>query len=190
MKEMIMKDIGIHAKIMMRLMRILSVLLLIMASAVALDAQNSLPAPGAGGSYRPAPIGGGGWRPGGMGPGPGMTGIPGPPPGPVWGSPWGPGWSSSPTIVVNSPSWSNQGTTDVVAVGYDNRGIWRTIPLHVAYYFTGVNYDVTVLSAYNPWTGMWNRGLNRPAFNTDFYLRGESYGYYTTLSTGTYYFNL
>ena len=165
--------------------------LILMAASVGAMAQNSLPAPGSGGSFRPAPVGGGGGMgPGMMGPGPGMMGNPGPPPPAAWGSPWGPGWSSSPTIVVNTPSWTNQGTTNVIACGYDNRGIWRTVPLHVAYVYNGVQYDVTVLSAYNPWTQSWNRGLSTPAYNTDYYLRGNSYDFYTVLSTGTYYFNL
>ena len=176
--------------------RIAVVVLTVIAGSVCAFSQNSLPAPGSGGSYKPAPVGGGGggggWGmgPGMMGPGPGMMGNPGPPPGPAWGCPWGPGWSSSPTIVVNSPSWTNQGTTDVVACGYDYTGIWRTIPMHVAYVFSGAEYDVTVLSAYNPWTGSWMRGLNTPAYNTTYYLRGQTYDFYTNLTTGTYYFNL
>lgn len=173
-----------------RRLHILAVVVAAVIGTFGAFSQNSLPAPGSGGSYNPAPIGGGWGGPGMMGPGPGMIGNPGPPPGPAWGSPWGPGWSSSPTIVVNSPSWTNQGTTTVIACGYDARGIWRTIPLHVAYVFNGADYDVTVLSAYNPWTETWTKGLSVPAFNTNFYLRGQTYDFYTNLSTGTYYFNL
>lgn len=150
-------------------------------------AQNSLPAPGSGGSFNPAPIGGGG---GGFGPGPGMMGNPGPPPPPAWGGPNPWGWSASPTIVVNTPSWTNQGTVNVIACGYDNRGIWRTLPLHVAYVYNGAQYDVTVLSAWNPWTDSWVKGLSTPAYNTSFYLKGNTYDFYTVLTTGTYYFNL
>lgn len=177
------KNIGIAQT----LSRMAAIVAVILAGTLCAFSQNSLPAPGSGGRYRPAPVGGGGW---GIGPGPGMIGNPGPPPGPAWGSPWGPGWSSSPTIVVNSPSWTNQGTTNVIACGYDYTGIWRTIPLHVAYVYTGGDYTVTVLSAYNPWTDTWMKGLSTPAYNTDYYLRGQTYDFYTNLSTGTYYFNL
>lgn len=170
--------------------RFLTAFVLTLAATAGCLAQNSLPAPGSGGSFNPAPIGGGGGFGGGFGPGPGMMGNPGPPPGPAWGSPWGPGWSSSPTIVVNTPSWQNQGTTNVIACGYDNRGIWRVLPLHVAYVYNGAQYDVTVLSAWNPWTDRWNRGVDLPAYNTTYYLRGNTYDFYTILSSGTFYFNL
>lgn len=177
-----------------RWLRLATSLIMVVMAVAGAFAQNSLPAPGSGGRYNPAPIGGGvgnwGMRPGMMGPGPGMIGNPGPPPGPAWGSPWGPGWSSSPTIVVNSPSWTNQGETNVIACGYDAMGVWRTIPMHVAYVFNGVDYDVTVLSAYNPWTDMWTKGINQPAYNTNYILGGQTYDFYTNLSTGTYYFNL
>jgi|GEM_PF-628184 hypothetical protein len=187
----VMKNTEINTKSRFGINRLLALAVMVLVAAFGLSAQNSLPAPGSGGSFNPAPIGGGGggWG-GGMGPGPGMIGNPGPPPPAAWGSPWGPGWSSSPTIVVNSPSWTNQGTVNVVACGYGARGVWRTIPLHVAYYYNGVDYDVTVLNAWNPWTGTWDRGVNQPAYNTSYFINGNTYDFYVPLSTGTYYFNL
>lgn len=151
-----------------------------------LSAQNSLPAPGTGGSFNPAPIGGGnpGGGPGfggGNGPGWGNNGI-GWNPGPGWGNP-NPGWNYGPSFV-------NQGTVNVVACGYDAQGIWRTLPLHVAYTYNGFSYDVTVLNAWNPWTNTWNVGVDMPAYNTSYYLKGQIYDFYAPLSTGTYYFNL
>ena len=168
----------------------LAVALLVAAmSAAGVSAQNSLPAPGSGGSFNPAPTGGGGGG-GGIGPGPGMMGNPGPAPNPGWGCGWGPGWSCSPTITVNYPSWQNQGTTTVVACGYDNTGVYRTLPLYVSYVFNGAQYDVTVINAWNPFTDTWNRGVDEPAYNTSYYLRGHNYDFYTVTTTGTYYFNL
>ncbi len=161
-------------------------------------AQNSAPRPGAGGGG--GPIGGG---PGGFGgtsaPAPGSGGAFTPnngpaAPAPGWGGPWGPGYNSSPSVIVNinpfSPGWSNSGTTSVVGVGYDAQGIWRTIPMTVAYNYVGGQYNVTVINAWNPWTDFWNRGIDQPAYNTSYYLRGNNYNFYTVLSTGTYYFNL
>lgn len=157
--------------------------------------QNSAPAPGAGGGFNPAPPNGIGWNPGGSSaPAPGSGGSfnPGPPaPGPAWGGPWGGGWQSSPSVIVNiNPAWQNSGATNVVGVGYDAQGNWRTIPLTVAYQWNGVNYNVTVINAWNPWTDMWNRGVDQPAYSTSYFLRGTNYDFYTVLSTGTYYFNL
>ena len=159
-----------------------------------MTAQNSLPAPGSGGSFKPAPIGGGnsgrpngggpGFRPGpGFGPGPGWgnNGI-GWNPGPGWGGP-NPGWNPA-------PSFMNQGTTNVIACGYDARGVWRTIPLYVSYTYTGFEYDVTVINAWNPWTQSWNMGVDMPAYNTSYYINGQTYDFYAPLTTGTYYFNL
>lgn len=176
------------------LARFFAALAIALTAVFGLSAQNSLPAPGSGGSFNPAPIGGGGgwggsWG-GGMGPGPGMIGNPGPPPPPAWGNPWGPGWSSSPTIVINSPSWVNRGTVNVMACGYDAQGVWQTIPLHVVYIFNGVDYDVTVINAWNPWTQSWMRNIDQPAYNTSYYLHGVTYDFYAPLPTGTYYFNL
>ena len=111
-------------------------------------AQNSLPAPGAGGSFRPnighpmAPPNGIGWNPGSSFQG-------------NWGSPWNSGWNRGPTIVVNqSPVIPEQGVTRVVACGYDAQGIWRVLPLTVSYQYNGVQYVVNVLNAWNPWTDM------------------------------------
>ena len=165
------------------------VILAIVSCTAGALAQNSAPAPGSGGSFTPA-------YPGGMTGGPGWN-NPGPPPPSNWGSPWGGGWygwNSSPTIIVNtplsSPSWQNSGVTTVVGCGYDAQGIWRTIPMRVAYSWNGVQYDVTVLSAWDPWTDMWNRGVDANAYNTSYFMRGNTYDFYTVLPTGTFYFNL
>lgn len=150
------------------------------AGSVSAVAQNSLPAPGSGGSYTPAP----------SNPPNGIGWNPGPPPPSSWGGPWSGGWYNAPGLVVNSPNWTNQGTINVIACGYDARGVWRTLPLHVAYAYNGVDYDVTVLNAWNPWTDMWDRGVDAPAYNTTYYLNGQTFDFYTVLATGTYYFNL
>lgn len=172
------------------LTRALGILLMVVATVFGATAQNSLPAPGSGGSYSPSPVGGGG----GWGPGPGMMGPgmmgPGWGPGPGWGGGWGPDWGYSPTIIVNTPSYVNSGTVNVLACGYDAQGIWQKIPMHVKYYYNGVDYDVTVQNAWNPWTQSWVRHINQPAYSTRYYMRGQTYDYYVPLSTGTYYFNL
>ena len=168
---------------------------------VAVMAQNSAPAPGSGGGFNPAPANGIGWNPGGSSaPAPGSGGGfqpagPGPGPGgPAWGSPWGGGWQASPSVVVNvNPGFvegMNSGTCNVVGVGYDAQGVWRTIPMTVSYSWNGAQYNVTVLSAWNPWTDMWNRGIDDTAYNTSYFLNGETYNFYVPLSTGTFYFNL
>ncbi len=156
----------------------------ILSGVAIMVAQNSLPAPGSGGSYQPN-IPSGGWG-GGF--------NPGPPPPSYWGSPWYSGWDYSPTIVV-SPSittnnFQNQGVTKVVACGYDALGVWRVPPLVVSYQYNGIQYDVNVLNAWNPWTDHWNRNLDVPAYNTDYTLRGNNYDFYTVLPFGTFYFNL
>lgn len=173
-------------------------------SAVGMWAQNSAPAPGSGGGFNPAPANGIGWNPGpgatsapapgsggGYNPGPGGPGGPGWN-GPAWGGPWGPGWNSTPSVIVNlgTPNIANSGVTNVVGVGYDAQGVWRTVPMRVAYNYNGAFYNVTVLNAWNPWTDMWNRGVDQPAYNTSYLLRGQTYNFYAPLSTGTYYFNL
>lgn len=148
-------------------------------------AQNSLPAPGSGGSFTPnnspspgGPANGIGWNPGPAFPG-------------NWGSPWNNDWNNSPTIIVNStPVIPNQGVTKVVACGYDSEGIWRVIPLTVSFQYNGVQYDVYVLNAWNPWTDTWDRGVDLPAYNTSYYIHGQEYDFYCVLPTGTYYFNL
>lgn len=151
-----------------------------------LSAQNSLPAPGSGGGFRPS----GGFGPGFGGPGPAFN--PGPPP-PYWGSPWYSGYNPSPTIVVNTPvvvNNTNQGIMKVIANGYDAMGVWRVLPLVVSYQYNGVQYDVNVLNAWNPWTDQWDKGVDVQAFNTDYVLRNMTYDFYVPLSFGTFYFNL
>lgn len=136
---------------------------------------NSLPAPGS----------------------PNPTPAPPPAPAPVppsaWGSPWWNGWNPSPTVVI-SPSVTvnnlNSGRIKVIACGYDAMGVWRVLPLYVQYDYNGVNYNVTVLNAWDPWTDMWNRDVDVQAFSTNYLLRGVTYNYYVVLSYGTFYFNL
>ncbi len=156
---------------------------------LAAAAQNSLPAPGSGGSFNPAPSGG---APGfGGGPGPGFGPGPGPGPGgPAWGSPWGPGapgmWQ--PSVIAPAPQ---TGTTNVIAAGYDSFGRWRTLPLTVTYSYNGAYYDVEVINAWNPWANMWNQNVDVTAYRTLYRgPYGTMYHFYAPLSTGTYYFNL
>lgn len=173
-----------------RISRILKSLGLValLAFSIPAFAQNSAPPPGSGGAFTPnngpAP---------GMGPGPNVY-NPGPPPPSNWGGPWGSGWVSSPPLIVNtplsSPNWQNSGVTNVVACGYDAQGVWRSIPLRVAYTYNGAQYVVNVLAAWNPWTDTWNRNIDVPAFNTNYFINGTTYDFYTNLSTGTFYFNL
>lgn len=154
----------------------------------AMAGQNSLPAPGAGGSFRPN-TGPGYGPPAGLGPN-GIGWNPGPG---NWGSPWSDGWSYNPTVVISpviNSGIADQGITKVVACGYDAQGIWRVIPLTVSYQFNGIQYVVNVLNAWNPWTDRWDRGVDVPAYNTDYWLRGQEFGYYAVLPTGTFYFNL
>ncbi|MCM1370180.1 MAG: hypothetical protein NC204_07400 [Candidatus Amulumruptor caecigallinarius] len=145
-------------------------------------AQNSLPAPGSGGSFNPNP-----------GPSYGGGFNPGPPPPSYWGSPWYNGWGYSPSIVISpsvSNDFQNQGVTKVVACGYDATGVWRVLPLVVSYQYNGIQYDVNVLNAWNPWTDQWDRNIDVQAYNTDYVLRNVTYDFYTILSFGTFYFNL
>ena len=182
-KNEVMKNTEIKERLPLVFSRLLAIAVMVLASVFGLCAQNSLPAPGWGGGTQnsvPAPGAGGSFRPAPI--------APAPPP--SWGNPWGPGWNTSPGIVINSPSWVNQGTANVIACGYGARGVWRTIPLHVAYYYNGVDYDVTVLNAWNPWTQMWNRGINQAAYNTSYFINGNTYDFYVPLSFGTFYFNL
>ena len=157
-----------------------------MISIVAALGQSSAPAPGSGGNFTPNPANGIGWNPGPGGPG--FGGGPGSP----WGGPWGGGWGASPSVVVNfgNPNWQNSGVTNVVGVGYDAQGVYRTVPMTVSYNYNGQFYNVIVLNAWNPWTDLWNKGVDAQAFNTSYYLNGQEYDFYTVLSTGTYYFNL
>ena len=160
-------------------------------------AQNSAPAPGAGGSFNPNPPNGIGWNPGGnSAPAPGAGGSfqPNGGPGPAWGGPWGGGWQASPSVVVTANpgfiSGMNSGVCNVVGVGYDAQGVWRTVPMTVSYNWNGAQYNVTVLNAWNPWTDSWNQGVDDTAFNTTYFLNGQTYNFYVVLSTGTFYFNL
>lgn len=159
----------------------------VLASAIGIGAlgviaQNSMPAPGSGGSFTPAPPNGIGWNPR-------------PPAPPNWGSPWNPGWNSyTGPIIVNtplaSPDWQNTGVTNVIACGYDSMGVWRTIPLNVSYTYNGVQYDVTVINAWDPWSRTWDTGVDVQAVNTSYLLHGQTFDFYVVLSTGTFYFNL
>lgn len=108
-------------------------------------------------------------------------------------SPWYAGWDSSPiTSAGNSVSTNsrNQGVIKVIANGYDATGVWRVLPLVVSYKYNGVQYDVNVLNAWNPWTDQWDKGVDVPAYNTNFLLRNITYDFYAVLSFGTFYFNL
>lgn len=162
-------------------MKRLLILSIIAWAAIGLSAQNSLPAPGApGGTGNSLP------SPGGTTFGPGMMG-------PNWGSPWGP--PPPPSNPVWLPAgygtdWQNGGNLTVVACGYDAQGVWRVLPLRVEYNYNGVQYDVEVINAWNPWSDTWNYNVDVPAVNTSYYLRGNTYDFYVVLSTGTYYFNL
>lgn len=168
------------------------ILTLMLALAVAGASAQSLPAPGSGGSFQGGGGGFGGNSLMAPGSGGGFQPNPGPGPGPVpppWGSPWnGPGVNVN--INVGSPGWQNSGNVTVVGCGYDARGIWRSIPMRVYYQWNGVQYNVTVLSAWNPWSDMWIRGIDQPAYNTSYYSHGQTYNFYAPLATGTYYFNL
>ena len=93
-------------------------------------------------------------------------------------------------VPLDNPNWQNSGVINVVGCGYDAQGVWQTIPMRVAYTYNGVNYDVNVLAAWNPWTDSWNNDVDVPAFNTTYFLNGTTYNFYTNLSTGTFYFNL
>lgn len=165
--------------------RIILLLGILALSIGAATAQNSLPAPGSGSITPPA----GGYG-GGYGPGPVA-----PPPPPAWGSPWDYGWNGyygyNPyTTVYVSPTYQDNGKVNVVGVGYDDEGVWRTVPMSVEYNYNGKRYSATVLTAWDPWTDSWNTNLDVPAINTSYTLNGQSYEFYVVLSTGTYYFNL
>ena len=128
--------------------------------------------------------------------GPGRTGNGFGPHVPMWGTspgmmsggPWGEGAFSGPD---NPPMLNfNNGISHVVGVGYDVQGVWETVPLIVEWHWNGVQYDVTLMDAWNPWTRVWEKQLNIPAYQTEYTLRGVTYDRYVNLSTGTYYFNL
>lgn len=171
-------------------LRSLAVIVSIALGVAAMSAQNSLPAPGSGGVPGGGPGMGGPGFGGGMGPGFGLG-----PGGPALGGPWGPGPSPvGPTVVVNPiisiGNTANQGVTKVIANGYDAQGVWRVFPMLVSYSYNGVQYNVTVLNAWNPWTQQWDKGLDIDAYNTNFILRGVTYDFYAVLPYGTFYFNL
>lgn len=180
-----MENTKINSRNWMR--RIMTATAIGLLSVAGISAQNSLPAPGTGGSFNPAPINNN--RPGG---GPGWSSAPAP----GWGAN-GIGWNPGPNLNNpgpgpgwNNPNWQNQGTMNVMACGYDAQGVWRTLPLYVSYTYNGIEYDVTVLNAWNPWSSSWNIGVDMPAYNTSYFINGQTYNFYAPLSTGTYYFNL
>lgn len=174
---------------MKQVMHTLASAAILLGAVFGADAQNSLPAPGSGGSYTPNMGGswGGSW--GGYNP----IYNPAPAP-PYWGSPWYAGWNYNPTVVlaptVSAPDFTQQGTTKVIACGYDATGVWRVIPLKVSYVYNGAQYNVYVLNAWNPWTDQWDQGVDVKAYHTDYTLRDVNYDFYVVLSTGTFYFNL
>lgn len=170
-------------------MKKISLAIALVLSPLLMQAQNSLPAPGTGsipggGTSLPAPGAG--------------SANPGFGPGPAWGSPWGNSWGGNPwspppivgNVPLSQPDWQNQGIIHVVGCGYDSQGVWRVVPMLVAYQYNGVQYDVNVLKAWNPWTDTWNDDVDAQAFNTDYWLRGTEFDYYTVLPYGTFYFNL
>lgn len=167
----------------MKTHRILSIFAAFTMMIAGVSAQNSAPAPGSGGAFTPN-------VPAGPGPGSGFgLNVP------MWGSgnsmmnggPWGPGAFSGP-YYNNGPGF-NYGTSRVVGVGYDVQDVWETVPMVINWRWNGFFYDVTVESAWNPWTQMWESNLDIPAFQTTYTLRGVTYSFYVNLSTGTYYFN-
>lgn len=102
-----------------------------------------------------------------------------------------PGWGA-PGCLVNPPSadWMNQGYMNVMATGYDTESVLVQIPLYVSYNFNGVNYDVTVINSWSPFTQTWNTNVDEPAYQTSYYFNGFTYNYYVNLPSGTFYFNL
>lgn len=123
-------------------------------------------------------------------PNPNQNPVP-PSPGPNPNTPPPPGWGA-PGYLVNPPvgDWMNSGNLNVMATGYDSEGVMTQIPLYIYYQYNGVNYNVTVLNSWNPYTQMWNQGVDVPANQTSYFLNGFTYNYYVVLPTGTFYFNL
>jgi len=133
----------------------------------------------------PTQVYGSGWGANGFGPDIPMWGTS---PGMMTGGKWGPGAF---TGQMNDHRLNfNNGISHVIGVGYDVQGVWETVPLVVEWHWNGVNYDVTIMTAWNPWTRSWDGSLNISAYQTQYQLRGITYDYYVNLSTGTYYFNL
>jgi hypothetical protein len=106
-----------------------------------------------------------------------------------WGAPWN-GPLSQMANGANQDIPSDEGICNVISCGYDAQGIWRVVPLNVSYNYNGAQYDVTVNNAWNPWTDTWEMGINIPAINTYYFLKGNYFNFYVVLTTGTYYFNL
>lgn len=171
-------------------MKRLIIILAIIAATAGLIYPQSAPAPGRTISYG-MPIG---WNPG-----PGFHHSSAPAPGNTIYSPgytYGYGWGGNslmwgaPSNVVWNPDWQNSGEANVMACGYDDQGVWRVIPMTVSYQFNGALYNVTVENAWDPWTESWNDDIDMPAYNTTYYINGNTYHFYAPLTTGTYYFNL
>lgn len=101
--------------------------------------------------------------------------------------PWWQGWESPPPP---APINFNNGNTTMMACGYDAQSVWRVLPLYVAYQYNGIQYNVSVINAWNPWTDAWDRDLDVTAFNTNYVLRNVTYNFYVVLSFGIFYFNL
>lgn len=132
-----------------------------------------------------------------LNPPPGVETPPPPPPGSLTPPPPAPApnvapeWGAPGTLTVPpSQQWMNQGTMKVMATGYDTESVLVQIPLVVSYSFNGVNYDVTVLNVWNPYTQTWTVGVDEPAFRTSYYFNGFNYNFYAPLAIGTFYFNL
>lgn len=73
-------------------------------------------------------------------------------PPPNWGFPWGFGWNgfygwNPNTSVVISPTCQDSGKVNVIGVGYDDEGVWRTMPMSVQYNYSNSKYNVIVLTA-------------------------------------------
>ncbi|MDE6669659.1 MAG: hypothetical protein K2K26_08250 [Muribaculaceae bacterium] len=170
-----------HTNIIKSSLRLITLALMAVAGISTISAQSSLPAPGSGGSFQPAPVG----------PPPVAPGIPGSPLGPgAPGGPLGPGYIGPNGAFMNGPNWQNEGVITVMGCGYNVYGDWTTIPMKVSYEYNGMQYEVTVLSAWEPSMQMWNTGIDTPAYNTTYYTHGNTYNFYVVLASGTYYFNL
>lgn len=166
-----------HTNIIRNSLRLIMMALVAAAGIGTISAQSSLPAPGSGGSFRPSPTT----------PPPVAPGLPGGPGN--WGGS-GPGYMGPNGAFMNGPNWQNSGVVTVMGCGYDVYGTWTTIPLKVSYQYNGVQYEVTVLSAWSPSMQVWNTDIDTPAYSTSYYTHGNTYNFYVVLASGTYYFNL
>lgn len=118
-----------------------------------------------------------------------------------WGNMWGfghglgpnslmrPARAAHPPVAPPIPD-TQSGRIGVVGCGYDDMGVWRTVPMTVDYNYNGAQYDATVVSAWDPWTDVWNYDIYVAAINTSYFINSVNYNFYVVLSTGTYYFNL